>query len=252
MNKKIIIGIGTITILAIGWLFLGYSTVQYVTVVADEVTQLENELASLETSVSAGTLSPENAAKAQLMIVARIDSINAAANAGQKVTLTDKQRAQLIGGLERLKQILIKYKDTLVAVDNEVLKLPVAERPKLNRRSEVGSSTTGVASIATETIEIVEDQVVEITEDIVDEDIFAEVRASSSDEVGGDDVAGTVEENEKLDEDQVVIEDGETSESYEENEANTMVESDADIVSEDSASSGVDGSIEIESELDTN
>ena len=169
--NKIIIGVGVLAVIIAGWFLFGSSTVEYAATVEDEVSQLENELASIEAEVKAGTLSPEDAAKAQVKIVARIDSITGAVSSGQKATLTDAQRVQLINGLDRLKVILTKYRATLVAVDEAVLTLPEVKRPKLNR----GSRNNNLADIAIETIETVEEQVEEIIDDITDEEIVADL-----------------------------------------------------------------------------
>lgn len=236
--NKIIIGTGVVAIIAISSLFLfNNNTLEYVATVDDEITQLENELASLGVSVTLGTLSPNDATKAKAKIVTRIDAINAATSASQKAQLTDAQRVQLIDGLNRLKQVLIKYNATLIAVDEAILTLPENQRPKLNRGNG-GGSRNSLAIIATETIEIVEKQVEEITDDITDEEIMNSVIDETA-----DDTARTNEQEE-------TAEDQEGNDTNEVNVSETTDESNRDTTSEEVISNETDiqADINIDSE----
>jgi len=182
---KIIIGI--IAIIAVGWILFGSSTVDYVATVDQEVSALETELADIDAAVKAGTLTPAEAAKAQTKVADRIEGISSTVAAGQKTRMTDAQRLKLIDALERLKQLLVDYNTTIVAVDDAVLELPESDRPKLSGGGN--GSNAGLAAIAAEAIEVAEDQVEEIVNDITDEASVpedVEETATSSDEVSGD------------------------------------------------------------------
>lgn len=203
--NKLIIGVGILGIIAIGWFLFSSNSIEYVATATDEVSQLENELASLDTEVRAGTLSPEDAAQAQAKIVARIDAINGAAAAGQKTKLTDVQRAKLIDALERLRNLLIEHRDTLAAVDNAVLELPEDQRPKLKRRGGGGNSATTVAN---EAIEIIDEQVEEIIDDITDEEIVDEITEDLQDEKDDD----TTSTDEEMNDDSATTSESETVE----------------------------------------
>ncbi|HMO78458.1 MAG TPA: hypothetical protein PKA42_02165 [Candidatus Paceibacterota bacterium] len=172
--NKVLIGVGVIVLATIVWFLFQPDVIEYVAEVHDEVAALEAELAEIDIQVKAGTLSPEAAAAAQIKIVSQIDSINTTAKIAQNAKLTNTQRAQLVEGLERLKQVLIKYKTTLMAVDEAVLKLPESERPTLNRRGGSGNRS-GVAIIATETIIATDEQIEEVIADITDEALAEEV-----------------------------------------------------------------------------
>lgn len=192
---KLLIGLGVIVIVIIaGWFLLKNDTVNYVAEVNGEVMALESELAEIETAVQAGLLTPEEAAEAQIKIVARIDAISAAATAGQKAQLSDAQRAQLVEGLERLKQTLIKYQSTLTTVDEIVLELPESERPKLSSRG--GGGENAVSAIALETIGEVEEQIEDVIEEVTDEELADELTDSTSETyVPEDEVSTSTEEN---------------------------------------------------------
>lgn len=176
--NKILIGIGLILLVGVGWFLFQDNAADYLTEIDDELSGLETELAEIDAAIQAGTLSPEQAADAQAKIVARIDTINTATASGQKAKLTDAQRIQLVDGLERLKQILITHQATLTVIDETVLELPEADRPQLNRGRS--GSRNSVAAIATETIVLVEEQVEEIVEEITDEELADDLASSTS------------------------------------------------------------------------
>jgi hypothetical protein len=174
--NKLILGFGLLGVVLVGWILFGSNTAEYVASVTDDVAELESNLVAIEADIQAGTFTPQAAAQAQIKIVAKIDSINQAASAGQSATLTDAQRVQLINGLERLRVILTKFQATLIAVDQSVQSLPEADRPKFSGRSN--GSTTAV-SAASEVAEIAEVQVADFTSDIVNEQVAGEVEANT-------------------------------------------------------------------------
>ncbi|MCA9365869.1 hypothetical protein KC723_03155, partial [Candidatus Kaiserbacteria bacterium] len=190
--NKIIIGLGILAIIAVGWMMFGSSTVEYVATVEDEVTQLENELVELEAMVAAGTLSPEEAAQAQEKIVSRINTINEAVASGQKTNLTDAQNAQLVDGLARLKQILINHQATLVAVDKAVMELPESERPTLKQGGK--SNRNGIVAVVGDAINDIDNSVEDIIADIEDETIAEDVSDEYPDEEFDDTSSTTSDE----------------------------------------------------------
>ncbi len=184
MNKILIGTIGVIILAATAWLFFQHQTTDYVAQISDEVEALEMELATLEAAVHADTLEPEQAAKAQTKIVARIDTINTAANASQQIQLTDAEKAQLALSLQRLADALTHYKATLEVVDQVVLTLPESKRPQLRHN---GSGQQGVVTITDDVVADIGAQIDEIIDDIEDEALAAEV-ADATDDAAMDDV----------------------------------------------------------------
>lgn len=172
--------IGMLGLMAIIWFVVQGSSIDYVATVDDEVSRLELELSKIEEEVAAGTLTPAEATAAKQKIYARLGTIDESVESSQKGELSDVQRVMLLDGLDRLKDVLVKYQATLTAVDEAESALPVNERS--------GDTKPLPAAIA-DTIEVVEDYVVDevdqYTPDEPDE-TEAEVEdetASSSDSV---------------------------------------------------------------------
>lgn len=181
MNSKIIIGVIVLALVLVGWFSFKNNTVDYVATVNDEISALEGELAEIEAAVETGTLTPEEAVKAQEKIVARLDTINNSVTSSQNAKLTDAQKAQLNDGLERLKNILVEYQATLMVVDAQVETLQEVEKSKLRS----GGSHKKVSEIVVETVTEMEGVIEEIVEDYEEtplEELFEE-NASSSEEI---------------------------------------------------------------------
>jgi len=116
--NKIIIALVVVAAIAAGWFLLTASdTYDFVAEVDTEITELENELASLDAQAQAGTLSEADATAAKVRIVTRLNAINTASTNSEKAQLTAAQRAQLSEGLNRLKNILVTYQNTLAIVE---------------------------------------------------------------------------------------------------------------------------------------
>ncbi len=116
--NKIIIALLVVAAIAAGWFLLTASnTYNYVADVDAEITELENELVTLDAQVSAGTLSEADATAAKVRIVTRLNAINEASTQSEKAELTPSQRTQLAEGLDRLKNILVTYQNTLAIVE---------------------------------------------------------------------------------------------------------------------------------------
>lgn len=209
--KKILIGGSVVVALGLAWfLIAGSNSSQYTDTIVDDVNALEQELAELEDSVEAGTLSPERAAAGQFAIQKRVESINAAASASQNATLTDQERAAVVAALTRLKQALIQYQNTLVVVDAEANKLPEGKRLRYVSRS---GRTGGVTLLTVETIENTDDVIVDIVSDITDDDVLVDVVSDIAD---AEDMIDRTEEQNAADDmetaEEVSDEDGDTDE----------------------------------------
>lgn len=227
--NKIVVGLGIIVLAVVGWLMFQGDVVDYVADVDSEVAALEKELAEIDAAVAAGTLTPTAAAMAQARIVARIDTIDAAVNAGQKAKLTDAQKAELASGLVRFKQALVSYSATLSAVDKKVLELPAAERPTYNRGGS-GGGRTSVAAIAVEAAADVDGQVDDIIADIEDEAIAADAEADADAAV---DVESEDDSNSASSTDETVADDSDDSASS--TEPTVEVDPDVDVSAEGEA-----------------
>lgn len=212
--NKIILGIAVLAALVVGWFILNPGdTFDYVVTMNDEVAELEAELIALDTAVEAGTLTPEQATEAKVRIITRLAAIDSAATASEDTQLTSTQREQLSAGLDRLKNILITYQNTLAVVEETAIEsevgVAIAADPKL--RGMVGSGrtifTSNITLITSSVIDSVEETVAdsvqdyepnetldEQVEEIVDI-IEAEVEASAS----------TTEETMENDETEVII-----------------------------------------------
>ena len=178
--KKIWMVIGVVVLAAIVWFAFQPDTIDYVKEVNDEVTALETELAELEAAIEAGTLSPEEAAEAQVRIASRIDAVNTRVGNAQKADFTPAQRAQLKDALERMKQALTNYQPALLVVEAQVEKLPEADKQRLRR----GGSVHRITQVVTEAVAEIEEAVEEVVEDYDEtplEELF-EDNASSSEE----------------------------------------------------------------------
>ena len=161
--NKFTIALGILLLAGIGWFMFQGSSVSYTATFENEVAALETELASLEAEVTAGTLSPEEAAQAQVRIATRLNAINDSVESSNKAKLTAEQKTQLLGGLDTLSRVLTKYSSTLVSIDAAVMTLPENERPKLNVRGST-SSSRGIAAAVAETVS----NVIEHAEEMVD------------------------------------------------------------------------------------
>lgn len=161
--NKLFIGIIAIAVVGLGWfLFSNNDTFDYVVTIDNEVTQLETELAELDTAVEAGILTSAQATEAKVKIITRLDTINTTVAASTGAKLTPAQQQQLNDGLNRLKTILINYQATLTAVDEKAVDADVQAKFK---QSGKGSKSLNV--VISETIEAVEINTEESVEDYV-------------------------------------------------------------------------------------
>ena len=193
MNKLIIAILGIVGIGLLAWFVFapGTTVMEQQFSIDEEIEELEAELVAIEVAVAAGTLTPEEAAEAQVRISARLEAISTVSSQAQSTaTLSAAQRAQLRSGLERLRGVLVTYQATLQAVDEQALQLPEAERPQLFR---------GRSSVR-EAIEMVAEEVEVVAGGSSDVDVEVGVDGESEIEVTDDTVIPDVIEGEVVDE----------------------------------------------------
>lgn len=193
--KNILIGVVVLVVLVCGWFLLFNYSNDYTVVVQDEVSILESELAAIDEALQKGILTPAEAVIAQTNIVKRLNTINETVSNNAKATLTDSQKVQLQAGLENLKNILLKYQSTLLAVDE------TAEDASENEKQNSGSNADSVSETVTEVVESVEEHVEDVVESYEqdDEEFTIEDTASSTNEMsdteeGTDEMIETDEE----------------------------------------------------------
>ncbi len=178
--KNIYIGLGILVVIVIGWLSFFNDAYEYNAVTVDEeITALENDLAGLDVEVTAGTLTPEKALASHVKITNRVDTISSAMQESNKANLTAEQKVQLSAGLERLKNILLKYQTTLVAVDTSVQTLPEAQRPKSKHGGGNLTLVEAVTVSVSEVEEVVSDEVDDYDETPI-EQLFEENTSTES------------------------------------------------------------------------
>lgn len=191
--KKIIITLIVVVAVAAGWFLLTASdTYDYVAEVDSEISELENELATLDAQVTAGTLSEEQATAAKVRIVTRLNAINQASTNSENAKLTPAQREQLVEGLDRLKMILVTYQETLTTIESTAndtdVKAELARRGESNHGSK--RLNLVVADIIAEVEETIQDYepdtfLDEAIDEVVEETeagIIAEAEAEMFDE----------------------------------------------------------------------
>lgn len=189
MNKFIIFLV-VVAVAIAGWFAISGLSNDYEVVVVDEVTQLEEELAVLDEAVANGTLTVAQAVEARGRISTSLAKITANASGTGDVNLTAAQRAQLQDGLQRLKDVLIKYQSTLVAIDTEAAK-------ETKRSGGSGGGKTLVSQFI-DVVDSVEDVVAEVVDDyVVDESAegtIDEIDAETSDTI--DEIISEIDDEE--------------------------------------------------------
>lgn len=120
MIKLFIGAFAVLSLLGGSYYLYNANHVTYASAVADDVAALEDEFASLNTAVSAGTLTDTDAQAAYTRITDHIAAINARISASHDATLSESQRAQLTDALAALKDTLTRYRTTLTVVEAKV------------------------------------------------------------------------------------------------------------------------------------
>lgn len=229
--NKIIIGIVAIIAIGIAWFILNPGdTLDYVVTIDKEVTQLEEELASLDAQVAAGTLSPEQATQAKVRIITRLDAINEAATQSESMQLTVEQRTQLANGLLRLKDALVTYQATLEAIENTSVEADV----KAKLSSGHSGSGRNLSLIVADTIEDLEETVSDSVMDYeadaaVDAEIDAIVEETEG-EMDSQEESTTAED--EMDSEENMEEDEDTSSTTDETQDEEMLDADMEVSSE--------------------
>lgn len=116
-TKTILAVIAGIVILGGAAFFFFSQADNFEVMVLDDVSALEQELATVEAQIDAGTMNPDAAAAARVRIISKLEAINVQMEAAGNANLTNAQRTQLAEALTRLKTALLRYSDTLVSVD---------------------------------------------------------------------------------------------------------------------------------------
>lgn len=216
MNKYLL-GLGALAVLVLVLLLLSGNSTDYVAAIDDEVTQLEEELVEIEAAVEAGTMTPQEAAQAQVRIAQRIEAINTAVDSAQGASLTEAQRAQLLRGLSRLVGILSEYQDTLAQVDEAVMELPEEQRPQLNRSGGRGGSTNSITDLLSDVVDSVEEFAEEIAEEIMPEEnaTTSEAMSTSTNEETSTDTTDDTSPAEQADDDGQAVDNGSSMETEE-------------------------------------
>ena len=162
--NKIFLGLAIVAAIAIAWFILNPGdTFDYVVTVDSEISELEDELATLDAQVAAGTLTEGQATAAKVSIVTRLNAINTAASESERAQLTPAQRAQLVDGLERLKVILVTYQETLATVEASANETNV--KAELTRRGGSYNRTKPLSLVVADTIADVEETVQDSVQD---------------------------------------------------------------------------------------
>ena len=241
--NKIIIGVVALIAIGIGWFILNPGdTFDYVVNIDQEVTQLENELATLDAQVAAGTLTPAQATEAKVRIITRLDSINTSASESEKKQLTPEQRTQLANGLLRLKDALVRYQATLSVIEDTAVEADV----KAQLKSGHSGGSRHLNLIVADTIDDVEETVQDSVQDYeADVELDAQVDAVVEEIEAEEALEAEVEESADAEADGATEEDTATADEEAE-EDNTSTTSDE--AAEDE--SMLDADVEVSSEAD--
>lgn len=202
-----------------------FGNVSYTANVADGITQLEAELADIDAQVMAGTLTPDQAYERKVRIAAQVEVLTSSIAGAKSRTLTREERLSVAASLERLKGALEKYRDSLIALDDQ------ASKSKKSKRGGGGGSKTIIDAIK-DTV----DDFQEYVEDVMNDD---DVVDDTEVDAGSEDTDTTEDTSD---------EDG-TSDVEDDTGSDTEEESDPDTVdddTEDTASSTVEVGAEVE------
>lgn len=139
--------------------------------IAGEIIQVEQALAALEVEVQNSTLTPSQAEAARARVQARLTTISSTITASDTLTLSAKQREAMVTTLETMKNVLIRYQSTLVAVDV----LAVEDARSKGRQGFPGSITNAFATVTEDFEEQVDRTVMDYDIDPVVLDIETEI-----------------------------------------------------------------------------
>jgi len=208
MKKIIIIILAVLALGAIGYYVTnsndempdGMSADAEIQTLANAVITTEQELKELEVQVTNGTLTPTAAIAARAKLETRLETLTTAFSNSEKYSLTQIQREAMVATLDTIKNVLVRYQDTLVAVDT--IAANDTSNSSSGKRGFVGSITKAFVKTVSdlqveiqdtvrdyEPVEIVLDvetethlEVAEAAEDQADMEAEARVVASSTTE----------------------------------------------------------------------
>lgn len=205
MNKRIIglIGGGLLLVL-LALLVTSNQSVknwmanEYETPMLEQVDLVEDQLKEIDVLVESNQLTPELAVKLKANLFAKIDATEAAVTNSTKNKLTPAQVKQLNEGLERLKSILIKYKNTLISLDNKAAQLTMAEQKKISKKMDGRRSADKIqqiiASVSQDIIDAAEDLTAEELDDSEVSDIVEQITTDLEDmTTNEEDATSTIE-----------------------------------------------------------
>lgn len=174
------------------------NSVSYTQTLETEITELETELAAIEASVQAGTLTPEKAAQAYTDLTQRFTSIQRATqNTSIWSRLSEEERAAVRESALKLQELLVWYSGTLDAIDNQVASLPAETERRL--RTGGSSSLRSVALDTTaalvETIDTITTEVTELTDEFVSEFTPDTANGTTTEQSGADETTVDADAN---------------------------------------------------------
>jgi len=202
-----------------------FGNVSYTANVADGIAQLEAELAGIDAEVAAGTLTPDQAYERKARIAAQVAVLTSSLAGAKSRTLTMEERLSVAASLERLKGALEKYRDSLIALEDQ------ASKSEKSKRGGGGGSKT-IIDVIKDTV----DDFQEYVEDVIGDDKSLDDTEADA----GSEDADTTEDT---------SDEGGTSDVEDDTESDTEEESDPDTVdddTEDTASSTVEVEAEVE------
>ena len=149
----------------------GWFVTEYAANISLQVDLIEERLKEIDALVAEGKLTPDLAAKAKAEVVAQVKSANDAIASAPTGGLSAEQKMQLSITAARLKEALIKYKDSLEALD--------AEAKKSTRKG--GRSGSGNNNNDEPTSDIINDTIVDIS-DSAESEVEVEVEIDDNEE----------------------------------------------------------------------
>lgn len=156
----------------------GWSNVEYTQIVDEQIDDIETQLATIESKVKSGKITPAEAVVLRDKLVTQIDTATAAITTSNSVSLSSAQVIQLKAGLDRMQRALSRYSATLKSLDD------IAEKDTTKKKSSRRASDA-VADVVTVIEEEIIDAVEEMGGDVANEisDIIDEITATSTADV---------------------------------------------------------------------
>lgn len=229
MSTKTILTVivGIVILGAAAFIFSSQSD-DFEVMVLDDVSALEQDLATVEAQIDAGTMNPDAAAAARVRIINKLETINAKMEAAGSAKLTNAQRTQLSEALTRLKSALVKYQDALVSVD------AIASKSSSTSGSSKSLSSAFLDIVASSEAAIVAADV-EIDSDTSIEATLDEMEDTVSETI--DEIMGDLEETaSSTDEIASTTDDVMTDEEGDDVSSSTTIEADVSIETENPVS----------------